>query len=168
MKVALYCRVSTQEQTTDNQKLILVEHAKRQGWDYTLHTETESTRKTRPVKYALMHDLRNKKFDAVCVLKLDRWGRSMLELSTEIKELYEKGVKFISINDNIDLTTANGRLQFNIIASFAEFERDLIRDRTLDGLARAKAQGKQLGRPKGAKDKKVRKKGGYFARRKIY
>ena len=164
MIVALYCRVSTQEQNTDNQHIILEKHAIRQGWVYTVFDETESTRKTRPIKAMLMQMLRDKKYDAVCVLKLDRWGRSMLELSTEIKELYEKGVKFISINDNIDLTTANGRLQFNIIASFAEFERDLIRDRTLDGLARAKAQGKQLGRPKGAKDKKVRKKGGYYAR----
>ena len=165
MKVALYCRVSTQDQHTENQKIILVEHAERMGWKYALYEEKESTRKTRPIKYALMQELRNKKYDAVCVLKIDRWGRSMLELAGEIKELYEKGVKFVSIRDNIDLTTANGRLQFNIISSFAEFERDLISVRTKDGLARAKANGKTLGRPKGSQDKKVRKKGGYYARK---
>ena len=164
MDVALYCRVSTQDQHTENQKIILEEHAERMGWDYTLYEEKESTRKTRPIKYALMQELRNKKYDAVCVLKIDRWGRSMLELAGEIKELYEKGVKFVSIRDNIDLTTANGRLQFNIISSFAEFERDLISVRTKDGLARAKANGKTLGRPKGSQDKKQRRKGGYYAR----
>jgi len=162
MKVAIYCRVSTEEQTLENQRLILEEHAIRTGWDYRIYEEKESTRKIRPIKEALMQELKNHKYDAVCVLKLDRWGRSMRELATEIQELYDSDVKFISIRDNIDLTTANGRLQFNIIASFAEFERDMIRDRTLDGLARAVSNGKTLGRPYGAKDKTARKRDGYF------
>ena len=164
MRVALYCRVSTRKQQTENQRLILEEYAKRQGWDFDLFEETESTRKTRPVKYKLMQRLRNKEYDAVCVLKLDRWGRSLSELTTEVKELYSKGVSFISLRDNIDLSSPHSRLQFNIFASFAEFERDLIRSNTLDGLARAKAQGKRLGRPKGSKDKKQRRRSGYWLR----
>ena len=164
MKVALYARVSTWGQTTENQKIILEEHATRQGWDFELVEESESTRKSRPIKYALYQRLRNKEFDAVCVLKLDRWGRSLSEVSTEIKELYDKGVKFISIRDNIDLSSPQGMLQFNMIASFAQFERDLIRQNTMDGLERAKKQGKTLGRPKGSKDKKRRRVSGYHLR----
>ena len=90
--------------------------------------------------------------------------KSLQELVSEIKELYEKGVKFIAMRDNIDLSNPQGRLQFNIIAVFAEFERDLIQQRTLDGLARARAQGKTLGRPKGSKDKKKRRRSGYHQR----
>ena len=164
MKVAIYCRVSTFDQTTDNQEIILEQHAKRMNWDYTIFKETESTRKTRPIKYSLFKQLRMKEFDAICVLKLDRWGRSSQELITEIAELYKLGVKFISLQDNIDLSTPSGTLQFHILSAFAEFERSLISQRTREGLARKKAQGHQLGRPKGAKDKVKRGKEGYFLR----
>lgn len=157
-------RVSTRSQTTDNQKKILLERAKNEGWDFELFEEQESTRKTRPIKYQLMQRLRNKEFDTLVFLKLDRWGRSLKELTDEILELNEKGINIISIRDNIDLSTATGKLQFNIICSFAEFERELIRERTLDGLSRAKSQGKTLGRPKGSKDTKKRRKSGYWLR----
>ena len=160
-KVALYVRVSTGRQTTENQKLILEKHALRMDWNYVIYEEQESTRKTRPVKQELMTKLREGVYDAVCVLKLDRWGRSLAELALEIKELVDKRVCFISLRDNIDLSTATGQLQFHIICAFAEFERELIRERTLDGIARAKADGKHCGRPPGAKDKKKRRKSGY-------
>jgi DNA invertase Pin-like site-specific DNA recombinase len=164
MKVALYCRVSTRRQTNENQELILTEYAKRSNWDYEIFNEVESSRGTRPVKQDLLRRLRLKEFDIVCVLKLDRWGRSVIELALEIQELYEKGIAFISLRDNIDLTTATGKLQFTIISAFAEFERDLIRERTLDGLARARVEGKTLGRPVGRKDGKIRRKSGYVER----
>lgn len=163
-KIAIYCRVSTREQNTDNQKYILLDYAKTQDWDFELFEEKESTRKTRPIKYELLRRLRNKEFDGVCVLKLDRWGRSTIELANEITELKDKGIDFISLRDNIDLSTASGQLQFNIISAFAQFERDIIRERTKDGLERAKREGKTLGRPKGSKDKKKRSKGGYYVR----
>src|SRR6056297_1378517 len=164
-KIALYARVSTREQNIDNQKNILIEHAIRENWEFDFFEEKESTRKTRPIKYNLLQQLRAREFDGVCVLKLDRWGRSTIELAGEITELKEKGIDFISLRDNIDLSTATGQLQFNIISAFAQFERDIIRERTLDGLARAKAEGKKLGRPKGAKDKKgKRDKSGYWLR----
>lgn len=76
----------------------------------------------------------------------------------------EKNIGFYSLTENLDFSTATGKLMFNLLSAFAEFERDLIRERTLDGLARAKKQGKQLGRPKGSKDRKDRKKGGYYLR----
>lgn len=148
MKVAIYVRVSKSEQTNENQRLTLEDYAKRQGWEYEVFEEVESTRKTRPVKQALMNRLRHKEFDAILIRQLARFARSLQELIMDVNELTEKGVAFISYKENIDLSTATGRLQFTILAAFAEFERDIIRERTLDGLARAKAQGKVLGRPR--------------------
>lgn len=161
-RYALYCRVSTEEQTTENQKIRLEEYAQKNNWQYDIYEEVMSSRKTRPVKQELLKKLRNKKYDGVLIWKLDRWARSSRELSLEIEELYKKDIIFISISDNIDLSTATGKLQFQILSAFAEFERNLIRERTLEGLRRAKMQGKLLGRPKGRKDSKKRKKSGYF------
>ena len=157
MKVAIYCRVSTEGQTTENQRLPLVDYAERQGWTYELFEETETTRKTRPIKQALMKRLRKMEFDTLLVLKLDRWARSLRELTLDIEELHNKNITFISLNDGIDLSTATGKLQFQILSAFAEFERNLISQRTIEGLDRARRQGVRLGRPPGAKDKKKRK-----------
>ena len=165
-KIALYCRVSLSNgmQTTENQKIRLVEYAKKNGFKYDLYEETESTRKTRPVKQALLTRLRNNEYDAVAVYKLDRWARSSTELILDTKELLDKGVGFISISDNLDFSTAAGKLHFQILSAFAEFERELIRERTIEGLRRAKMQGKKAGRPKGSRDKKKRKRSGYILR----
>jgi len=164
MKVALYCRVSTEEQTTENQRIRLVEYAERNNYSYEVVEEVESSRKTRPKKAELLRRLRLKEFDGVIIWKLDRWARSSYELLNEIQELHHKNISFISLSDNLDLSTASGKLQFQILSAFAEFERNLIRERTLEGLNRAKSQGKTLGRPKGSVDKKIRKKGGYYLR----
>jgi putative DNA-invertase from lambdoid prophage Rac len=164
MKVALYCRVSTAEQTTENQRIRLVEYAGRQGWEFEVIEEVMSSRKARPKKAELLQRLRGKEFDAVMIWKLDRWARSSYELLNEIQELHQKGITFISLSDNIDLSTATGKLQFQILSAFAEFERNLIRERTKEGLHRAKLQGKSLGRPKGSRDRKPRKKSGYHLR----
>ena len=164
MKVALYLRVSTENQTTENQRIRLEEYAKSKNWEYDVFDEVESTRKTRPVKQALLTKLRVKEYDAVVVYKLDRWARSSTELILETKELIDKGVGFISISDNLDFTTASGKLHFQILSAFAEFERSLISERTKEGLKRAKSQGKKLGRPKGSKDKNKRRKSGYILR----
>ena len=165
-KIAIYVRVSTRDQYPENQLIKLKEYSDRHKYDYTIFEETESTRKTRPIKADLMNRLRCKEFDGVLVLKLDRWARSITELILEVKELYDKGVTFISVRDNIDLSTATGRLQFNILSAFADFERDIIRERTFDGLDRAKAEGKKLGRPMGSRDTKKggRRKSGYYLR----
>lgn len=164
MKIALYVRVSTQTQTTDNQKLRLIEFAEQRGYTYDLYEEIESTRKTRPVKQQLLANLRKGDYNAVIVYKLDRWARSSTELILDTKELVDKGIGFISISDNLDFTTAAGKLQFQILSAFAEFERELIRERTIEGLRRAKSQGKQPGRPVGSKDSKERRKSGYILR----
>jgi len=163
-KIALYARVSTAEQTIENQKIRLIEYAKTKGLEFDFFEEIESTRKTRPVKQDLLKKLRDGLYSAVIVFKLDRWARSSTELILDTKELIDKGIGFISISDNLDFTTASGKLHFQILSAFAEFERELIRERTMEGLKRAKIQGKVPGRPKGSKDKKKRKKSGYILR----
>jgi putative DNA-invertase from lambdoid prophage Rac len=163
-KIALYSRVSTDKQTTDNQKLRLLEYAKYNNIDYEIFDEVESTRNTRPVKQILLDKLRNKEFESVVVYKLDRWARSSTELILEIKELIDKNIGFISLTDNIDFTTASGILHFHILSAMAEFERALISERTKEGLRRTKSTGTILGRPVGSKDKKNRKRAGYLLR----
>lgn len=164
LKMILYARVSTVGQTTENQSLKLVEYAKAQGWSYKLCEEQESTRKTRPIKQEVLTMLRNRIFDGVCIWRLDRWARSTTELILEIKEMHDKGIIFRSLSDSIDFSTPAGQLQFHILSAFAEFERNLISERTKEGLARAKAKGVKLGRPNGASDKKRRKLSGYVLR----
>lgn len=124
----------------------------------------ESTRKSRPVKAELLNKLREGHYDGVLVYKLDRWARSSTELVLEIRELANKGIAFISYTESLDFSTSTGRLHFQILSAFAEFERDLISERTKEGIYRAKNRGKTLGRPKGSKDKKKRRKAGYYLR----
>ncbi len=164
-KIALYVRVSTSDQTVENQKIRLIDYAEKNGQNYDIFEEIESTRKTRPVKQALLSRLRNNEYAAVVVYKLDRWARSSTELILDTKELLDKGIGFISISDNLDFTTAAGKLHFQILSAFAEFERELIRERTVNALQRLKSQGYTFkGRPRGAKDLKKRKTDGYFIR----
>lgn len=163
-KVALYCRVSTNKQTNENQKIRLLEYAKLNKLEYDLYEEIESTRKTRPVKQMLLQRIRKGDYQTVVVFKLDRWARSSRELILEIQELVDKGVGFISLSDNLDFSNSVGRLHFQILAAFSEFERSLISERTKEGIQRTKAQGAIVGRPKGSKDSKQRAKSGYLLR----
>lgn len=164
MKFSIYCRVSTRDQHPMNQRIELEEYAKRMGYEYEVFEETESTRNTRPIKQALLQRLRKKEFGGVLIWKLDRWARSLSEMILEVKELIDKNITFVSLKDNIDLSSAAGRLTFHIFSAFAEFERSIISERTLLGLQRAKKEGKILGRPVNSKDSKPRRKSGYYAR----
>lgn len=167
-KIAIYVRVSTSDgrQTVENQKVMLIRYAEQNNLQYDVYEEEESTRKTRPVKQALLAKLRNFEYDSVIVYKLDRWARSSTELILDTKELVDKGIGFMSLTDSLDFGTASGRLHFQILSAFAEFERSLISQRTKDALARIRANNpeKKLGRPVGSKDMKVRKKSGYILR----
>jgi DNA invertase Pin-like site-specific DNA recombinase len=164
MKIAIYMRVSTTDQTVENQRLRLTEFADSKDWEYDIYSEVQSTRNTRPVKAELLAKLRNHEYEGVLVFKLDRWARSSTELVLEIDEFLKKGIKFISYSDNLDFSTAAGKLHFQILGAFAEFERALISERTKEGIRRAKISGKTLGRPIGAKDKSRRRRGGYLLR----
>jgi DNA invertase Pin-like site-specific DNA recombinase len=163
-KTALYCRVSTGKQTNDNQKIRLIQYAKDQQLEYDLFEEVESTRNTRPIKQMLLQKLRAAEYSQIVIYKLDRYARSSRELILEVQELIDKGIGFVSVSDNLDFTNAVGRLHFQILSAFSEFERSLISERTKEGINRAKAQGKKLGRPKGSKDSKARPKSGYLMR----
>ena len=164
-RFALYLRVSTLDQTNENQKVRLIEFATQKGFEFEIFEEIESSRRTRPVKQVLLQKLRNGEYAGVIVHKIDRWARSSTELILEIKELVDKGITFISVSDNLDFSTATGRLHFHILAIFAEFERSLISERTKLALRRKKeVEGVRLGRPRGSKDKKERRKSGYILR----
>jgi putative DNA-invertase from lambdoid prophage Rac len=164
MRIAIYIRVSTQDQTVENQRLRLTEYATSQSWQYEIFSEVQSTRNTRPIKAELLSKLRNHDYDGVLVFKLDRWARSSTELVLEIDEFIKKGIKFISFSDNLDFSTGAGKLHFQILGAFAEFERSLISERTKEGIRRARIQGKTLGRPLGSKDKTRRRRSGYLLR----
>ena len=163
-KVALYCRVSTNKQTNENQKIRLLQYATDMAYKFDLYEEVESSRKTRPVKQELLQKLRKGEYSHIIVYKLDRFARSSRELILEIQELIDKGVGFISISDNLDFSNSVGRLHFQILSAFAEFERSLISERTKEGIDRLKALGIKLGRKVGSKDKKPRPKSGYILR----
>ncbi len=164
-RFALYVRVSTFDQTVENQKVRLIEFAKSNGYEFEIYEEVESSRRTRPVKQLLLNKLRNGEYAGVIVYKIDRWARSSTELILEIKELVDRGIAFISVSDSLDFTSATGRLHFQILAIFAEFERAIISERTKLALRRKKEfEGVRLGRPVGSKDKKERRRSGYILR----
>ncbi len=148
MKVAIYVRVSRTDQVLENQINPLVKYCERMEYEYEIFKEKESTRKTRPVQWELYNNLLRRKFDGLIIYKFDRWARSTKELIEHMENLIEKGLMIYSYTENIDLSTSMGKAMLTIISAFAQLERDIIRERTLAGLARAKAQGKKLGRPK--------------------
>ena len=149
MKVAIYCRTSKIDQNPENQKIELEKYAKAMGYDYKIFEEQESTRKTRPVKNDIFQDALRKKWDLILVWKLDRWARSMQELINDLELLKQNNVQFKTLKENIVLDdNPTNKLMINILSSFAQFERDIIRERTMAGLERARQEGKKLGRPK--------------------
>lgn len=169
MRICLYCRVSKRlGQTVENQIPVLKNWAKALGYDYEILTEAESTRKTRPVRESIIQRLRTREIDGVGCVRLDRWMRSFTDVVT-IKELVDKGCSFYFVNQGFHFCKENNNamtsLQLNMLSAFAEFERELIRERTFEGLDRARSEGKRLGRPLGSKDKNgKRNKSGYFLR----
>lgn len=149
MKVAIYVRVSRIDLNPENQLLELRQFAKSMNWDYEIFEEKESTRKTRPIKQKIFQEALQKKWDLVFVYKLDRWARSLQELINDFNQLQMNRVQFRSLKDNIILDDdPRNMLMIQILGAFAEFERAMIRERTMAGLARARAEGKRLGRPK--------------------
>ncbi len=138
-----YARVSTHEQILDMQ----IQDLKKYGCEKIYQEKVSSTKSNRVNLNECIDSLQ--KGDTLVVWRLDRLGRSLKDLVEIISNLSKEGIKFKSISDGyIDTTTANGNLIFNIFASLAQFERDLIRERTLAGLSAARARGKQGGRPK--------------------
>jgi len=156
MRIALYARVSKAlEQNPENQLIELRKWASASQNEIIGEFVDEiSSKDTRPNKEIVLKKLRLGEIDGVAFVALDRWGRTMSELVLELEEFSKSGKSMISLKEGIDLSTAAGRLMANVLASMANFERDRIRERTMLGLARAKAQGKHLGRPFGSFKKK--------------
>jgi DNA invertase Pin-like site-specific DNA recombinase len=129
----------------------LREYASRRGWqiieEYT-DQGVSGCKESRPALNRLMSDACRRRFDAILVWKIDRFGRSLRHLVNSLAELAALGVAFVSLRDNLDLSTPSGRLMFQIIGAMAEFERALIQERVRAGIRNARAKGKRLGRPR--------------------
>lgn len=152
-RAAIYARVSTNDQTTENQLLGLQQIAERRGWTVVeVYSDNgvsgAKSRAKRPALDRLLKDASRRKFDIVMCWAIDRLGRSLADLLSTIQHLESCGVDLYLDQQNIDTTTPMGRLVFQITGAFAEFERGMIRERVKAGLQRAKARGQRLGRPK--------------------
>jgi len=149
-KVAIYLRVSTSEQNTELQIKDLQKYVEARGLEvFSIYEDKASgTNDRRTNLKRLLDDASKRKFDIVLCWKLDRFFRSLKDLVNTLQFLTERDILFISYKDNIDLTTATGRLMTQILGSFAEFEASLIKERVVAGLNNAKSKGVRLGRPK--------------------
>jgi DNA invertase Pin-like site-specific DNA recombinase len=151
-RVAIYLRVSTKEQTTENQRRELEVVAERAGWNVVQVFEDAGVsgargREKRPAYDALLKAVARREVDLVAAWSVDRLGRSMQDLVSFLEDLKGHGADLYLHQQALDTTTPSGRALFGMIAVFAEFERAMIQERVHAGLSRAKAQGKKLGRP---------------------
>lgn len=149
IKVAIYVRVSRLDQDPQNQLLELRRYVQARGWDAAEFVEhgISGAKDRRPELDRMLAAVKRKRFDAVVAWKLDRLGRSMRHLVLLLDELRALDVGLVTLGEGLDTTTPAGRMAFGISASVAEFERERLRERTLLGLDRARAEGKRLGRP---------------------
>ena len=152
-RAALYLRVSTGEQTTENQRLELLAAAKRTGWQIVEIYEDAGVsgakgRDKRPEFDRLLKGAVRREFDVIMTWSVDRLGRSLQHLVEFLGEVHAKGVDLYCHQQGVDTTTPAGKALFQMCGVFAEFERATIQERVKAGLARARAQGKILGRPK--------------------
>lgn len=150
--VAVYARVSTMNgQNPEMQLAEIREYAARRGWTIAgeyVDLGVSGSKASRPQLDRMIRDAHARRFDAIVVWKLDRLGRSLKHLVTTIEDLAAYGVSFISLRDNLDLSTPSGRLMMHIIAAMAEFERELIKERVTAGIQAARKRGVRIGRPR--------------------
>src|ERR1700681_1848967 len=148
-RAGLYARVSTNDQQTiPLQVRALREYVVRRGWTITLQVkEVGSGASERQLREKLLEAARRREIDVVLVWRLDRWGRSVADLLATLQELEHLGVGFVSLTEALDLTTPAGRAMAALLAVFAEFEREILRERVCAGLAHARQNGQTLGRP---------------------
>ena len=151
-RAGLYARVSTNDQQTIPLQIrALQEYAARRGWAIALQVkEVGSGASQRQLREKLLEAARRREIDVVLVWRLDRWGRSVADLLATLQELDHLGVGFVSLTEALDLTTPAGRAMAALLAVFAEFEREILRERVRAGLAHARQNGTRLGRPQTA------------------
>src|SRR5688572_30298019 len=148
VRAAIYARVSTTDQTCDNQLLELRGYIAARGWtgvDY-VDQGISGAKDRRPALDTLLANARRRRFDVLVVWRLDRLGRNLRHLVILLEDIQALGIAFVSLAEGIDATTPAGKLQMHILGAIAEFERARIAERVRAGLARAKAQGQRLGR----------------------
>jgi putative DNA-invertase from lambdoid prophage Rac len=148
-RVGLYARVSTHDQQTlPLQMRAMREYAVKRGWTVALSIkEVGSGAAERELREKLLDSARRREIEVVLVWRLDRWGRSLVDLVVTLKELAELGVAFVSLTEALDLTTPTGRAMAGLLSVFAAFEHEILRERIRAGIAEARLQGKHLGRP---------------------
>jgi putative DNA-invertase from lambdoid prophage Rac len=148
-RAGLYARVSTNDQQTLPMQLrALREYVDRRGWAVAMQVrEVGSGVTQRQARERLLEAARRREIDVVLVWRLDRWGRSVTDLLATLQEFEHLGVGFVSLTEALDLTTPAGRAMAGLLAIFADFEREILRERTRAGLAETRRNGKRLGRP---------------------
>ena len=148
-RVGLYARVSTHDQQTLPLQLSAMrEHAEHREWTVVVAVEdVGSGVSERARREDLLRAARRRELDLILVWRLDRWGRSLVDLVATLQELTALQVGFISLGEALDLTTPSGRALAGMLAVFAEFERDILRDRVRAGIAQARKEGRPHGRP---------------------
>jgi len=148
VRAGLYARVSTyDQQTLSLQRRAMRDYARRRGWSIIVEVKEVGSGASVRERRELIDAARRRDIDVVIVWRLDRWGRSMADLVTTLQELRHLGIGFVSLTEALDLTTPTGRAMAGLLAVFAEFEREILRERVRAGLAHARENGKRLGRP---------------------
>ncbi len=152
MRAALYARVSTHDQQTLGLQVgAMSAYIKDRGWGLARQAEdVGSGAKDRPGRDSLLKAARRREVDVIVVWRLDRWGRSVADLMATLRELTELGAGFVSLTEALDLTTPSGRAMAGMLAIFAEFEREILRERVCAGIAEVRREGRAQGRPRSA------------------
>jgi DNA invertase Pin-like site-specific DNA recombinase len=150
MTAAIYARVSTFDQEPENQLAELRRYIRARGWTAAEYVDkgVSGTKDKRPALDQLVRDAKRRRFDVLVCWRLDRLGRNLKHLITLLDELQALGVAFVTLGEGIDTTTPAGRLQLHVLSAISQFERDRLAERVRAGLARARAQGVKLGRPR--------------------
>ena len=156
-KVGIYTRVSTLDQTIDNQLIELRDHCSKMGWEITKEYADEGlsgtlSRDKRPALNSLIKDAYRKRFDSVVCWDISRIGRSMKELILFLSDMKDRGIGICSVRQGFDTSTSMGEIMFQFVGILSSWEREMIRERTLAGLERARREGKTLGRRKVTND----------------
>src|SRR6266700_2038517 len=151
MRIAIYARVSTKDQSCELQVRDLRAYCAARGFDLVreyIDVGQSGAKDSRPELNILMDDARKRQFDAVVCWRFDRFARSTKHLLLALEEFRSLGIQFLSYQENIDTTSPLGQVLFTIVAAVATLERDLIRERVRAGIRNARAKGKRLGRPR--------------------
>jgi len=167
LNIGLYARVSKDEQNIETQLVALKDYCQRNNYQIKekyLDNGISGATDNRPAFNKMLEDMRSGKINCVMVYKLDRIGRSLQHLLNLFEEFKNEGVEFISLTQNINTNTPEGKMFLRMLMVLAEYERELIISRINSGLDRARSEGKTLGRPNGSKDSKRRRRSGYLLR----